>query len=161
MLEVKNVTWAIDAFSVEPQKAHDELMRVESEFGAITPRNVLEASEAKTAVLHSEFEWRDDVAANQYRISQSARLIRALRVEYVKAPERQVRAFQVVTATEPESNSKKEVRVYKSTEEVMSDPFMRAERLESAMRELASFRRKYDDLKELCALFAELDNLAA
>jgi hypothetical protein len=48
---------------------------------------------------------------------------------------------------------------YTSTEYAMKEPDLRAELLQNALLELASFRRKYADLSELSMVFVAIDKV--
>lgn len=46
--------------------------------GAVAPKAILDAARPTDAPLHPIFEWSDDKAAEQYRLIQARRLIRAV-----------------------------------------------------------------------------------
>jgi hypothetical protein len=51
-----------------------------------------------------------------------------------------------------------ERKVYRTTEDILSDPVTRAEFLSKALSELSAFRRRYANLSELATVFATIDN---
>jgi hypothetical protein len=68
-------------FKVDPDIAAAELERVRSEHeGKLEPKAVVDASRPKEAPLHPVFEWRDKVAAEEYRTWQARHLIKSVRV---------------------------------------------------------------------------------
>lgn len=58
-----------------------ELSRIYSERGALRPADVVEDARPDDAPLHPCFEWRDQVAADQYRLYQARHLIRTVVVQ--------------------------------------------------------------------------------
>lgn len=81
-------------------KIASALKAIEDREGRLTPAAVLDVARDKASVLHSEFEWNDGVAAEQWRLEQARRLIRSVTVNvtvnristpvpcYVRDPER-------------------------------------------------------------------------
>ena len=53
-----------------------ELKRIYDRDGKVTAPVLVKESKPKKAPLHDEFEWNDAVAANEYRLSQSRRIIK-------------------------------------------------------------------------------------
>lgn len=51
----------------------------DSEAG-LSPATLLDASRDSASPLHDDFEWRDDVAAEKYRLGQAQRIIQNLRI---------------------------------------------------------------------------------
>jgi len=64
----------------------EALADIEADQGALTAQGVVDASEPEQAPLHECFEWRNDVAANEYRKHQSRDLIKWVEVWYDKDP---------------------------------------------------------------------------
>lgn len=77
--------WKIESLAkgIDPDNAQRELERIEEVYGCLTPENVVKASQAKNAVLHSLFEWHNDVAAHQYRLQQARTLLNNIHVEII------------------------------------------------------------------------------
>jgi hypothetical protein len=48
--------------------------------GRLTPRDLVDAARDPSSPLHSEFEWDDGKAADDWRIEQARRLIRSVKV---------------------------------------------------------------------------------
>ena len=126
----------------EMQKLHETV--------GLTPHNLVEASRDETAPLHNEFEWNDSTAAEKYRETQAAQMIRS------------------ITFTETEQESIPEpIRMYFPTGEktyepiqiIMSDKNKQQALLEHALRELIWFKKKYKMLNQLSGIMAEIDIL--
>lgn len=135
---------------VSAQIAGEECARLESE-GRLTPHNLVEESRPEDAPLHNCFEWDDSIAAEKWRTTQAAYIIRSVEVTIEKSNE-PTRAF-VATV----SDGKRE---YQSIGYVLRDTSSREYLLEQAKRELASFRRKYQNLFELSQVFEAIDEIA-
>lgn len=69
-------------FPVSPEDAAQELERIRVYHGGkLIPSDVVKSATPKDAVLHSCFEWRNSIAAHQYRQWQARNLIRSVRIE--------------------------------------------------------------------------------
>ena len=89
---------------VDAQTAGDELSRIYKRDGGISLKTVVDESRGKDAPLHGCFEWDDTKAAEKYRQSQAAHIIRSITVVTEIAADNgspmAVRAF-VTTKTTP------------------------------------------------------------
>lgn len=130
-------------FPVDPQKAGEELNRIYQERGALNPSDIVEESKDENAPLHPCFEWNDTIAANKYREGQAATIVRAIITEpdIATGTTEEVRAFVHVQAT------------YRPIQIVVDEEAMMQELLESALRELSSFQKKYSTLSALNPVF--------
>jgi hypothetical protein len=63
-----------------PEQIAERLRRLERS-GRLLPADVVEDARPPRSLLHSHFEWNNDVAAEHYRLSQAARLIRMVRID--------------------------------------------------------------------------------
>lgn len=98
------------AKDVDPEKAVQELERIESVYGALTPENILEGSKEVNSVLHGLFVWDDKLAANQYRLQQARTILNNIEITIITNGEpRQLPVFEMIT--------KDNQRVYKNIEE--------------------------------------------
>jgi hypothetical protein len=59
----------------------DRLERLEQENGDLKPVDVVEDARDPTSPLHDFFEWDNDAAAQQYRLSQARLLIRRVKIQ--------------------------------------------------------------------------------
>ncbi len=130
----------------DAQKAGEVCEKLEKTVG-LTAKNLLDASRPEDAPLHGEFEWDDTKAAEAYRETQASYIIRMLCVAPEEEQKEPVRAY-FVTAT---------AKVYESVNVIMHDEDRRSALLETALKELESFRRKYSALSELSEVFAAID----
>ena len=138
--------------SVSAQVAGEECAKLEAQ-GRLTPRNLVEESRPDDAPLHDCFEWDDETAAEKYREAQAGYIIRSIEVvtEEIKEP---TRAFvSIVKGNKP--------KPYKSIEVVLRNRDSREAMLDQALRELESFRHKYEQLSELAEVFSAIEVLVA
>jgi len=61
---------------------------IEERHGELTPGIVIEEARAPDHPWHDEFEWRDDVAGERYRLNQARRLIARVRVTVIQGRSR-------------------------------------------------------------------------
>ena len=88
-------------FGLDPQTAGEELDRIKHRDGTIAPGVVVDEARPEEAPLHPAFEWRDPVAAEQYRVIQAKTLIRQVRVICPEPVENQPVVAASVSRTEP------------------------------------------------------------
>lgn len=105
---------------------------------SLTPKALLDVSRPVDAPLHNEFEWDDGIAAEKYRESQAAYIIRS--IEVVRENKDPVRAFFKV---EQSNNS------YQRIDAIVRDKDSYENLLTMAKKEMQSFIKKYSDLEEL------------
>lgn len=134
---------------VKAQVAGEECERLEAK-GMLTPSNLVEASRPEDAPLHKCFEWDDTVAAEKWRQTQAAYIIRSVEVTIEKSIE-PTRAF-VATVSD-------DSREYRSVGYIMRRADDREALLDSARRELLAFRRKYQTLHELSEVIDAIDGV--
>lgn len=118
--------------------------------GGLTAERLVDESRSTDAVFHDEFEWRDDVAAEEYRKAQARCLIGhlcVLREDLAKPSENTpVRAYFTV-----------EPRVYNSVDVVMKSTDKRTALLRQAYKDMQTFTSKYKMLTELAEVIAAMD----
>lgn len=142
--------WKIEGlYGVDAQVAGKELERIYSEQGTLEPSVVVEQSRPKSAPLHSVFEWDDEVAAEKWREQQARVVIASVMVVDESTDEPFTRAFVHVSDD------------YRPLSIVLEDRDMTEELLDSALRELRTFERKYNDLVQLAPVFHAIEQVAA
>lgn len=124
----------------------------ESEEG-LTPKTLVEASRARTAPLHNEFEWNDDIAAEKYREEQAASIIRHLiivRVDQEEPKHYKDRSF-VFTGSQKTG--------YVPLNKALTNEVWRSKLLEAAKRDMQIFIAKYRRLKELSKIIDDMNQI--
>jgi hypothetical protein len=142
---------------VNAQDAGEELQRISEKHGGATPQNIVDESREEGAVLHPEFEWCDEIAAEAHRRTQASTIVRAVVVIEPDMPK--TRAFESVSVNVLDDDAKPEQKYY-SREHVMSHAEARAELIGQAIKEAVSLRQRYRDLSELAEVFAAIDKAA-
>lgn len=120
--------------------------------GKLTPKALVDASRPEDAPLHKAFEWDDQKAAECYRESQAAYIIRSIEVKREDVTE-PVRAFFSVPKEGGTSYQ------YHSVDTILRSTDSRESLLEAAKRELEAFTRKYDQLVELAEVIEAAERL--
>lgn len=124
-----------------------ECNRLEQE-NRLTAKDLVNESRPEDAPLHGEFEWRDSVAAENWRECQARNIIRSvITVNEKQEPQRLFFNIEVKEAQ------------YHSIETIMKAEDKYAALLKTAFRELLAFKRKYEQLAELRQVFDAVDQL--
>lgn len=151
---------------VEAQVFGEEVERIAGTIDAATPAVVLDAARDPASPIHAAFEWRDDKAAENFRIYQARKYLGGIvivRVDIKSGATTQRRAFYNV-----EQGGK---RVYVNEARIASSTDLRRQVVERARAELEAYLRKFGDIladgpyiprlrEVLDAMRDELDQLA-
>ena len=133
----------------DAQKAGELMEHLESTVG-LTPKSLLDASRDDSAVLHNEFEWDDEVAAEAYRENQARHIIQCIctKVDCENGEQNtNVRAYFITSETDG----------YENITAIVQDASKYNSVLVMAMKELKAFQRKYSELKELSNVMAAIN----
>lgn len=121
--------------------------------GKLTPELVVDYARPKESVLHNDFEWRDEVAAEKYRQGQARQMIGAIRITSEDTQE-PVRAYVNVTVVAPDEPP---VRSYMPMKEVLEHPDLHSQMMADAFRDAQSFKQKYNTLERLKPVMDAMD----
>ena len=144
--------WKSGARAPVSAQVAGEVCEQMSSNGELTPKALVDASRPEDAPLHKAFEWDDEKAAEAYRETQAAYIIRHIEVKR-EDMEEPVRAF--FTAPTMSTTPCQ----YHSVEAILHDADGRDALLDSARRELEAFTRKYRQLAELADVIAAAEKL--
>ena len=117
--------------------------------GVLTPQVVLDDAMTDESPLHDFFEWDDEEAAFQHRLSQARYLIRSVEVIIESGSKSPVRAYFLVKEEDGE-------RAYEHVRDVMKNPVKRAQVVARAKEEFEALKRKYEHLTELADFVIQL-----
>jgi hypothetical protein len=135
------------------------LSDVATEYGALTPGNLVHAATPEEHPLHNRFEWDNERAGHQYRLAQAREIIRSVRVVFPTgdpAERRSVRAFHSVASGE------ERVRVYEDVDEILVDPIKRALLLRDMERDWRLLRDRWRSFTEFAEMVRrDIDDSAA
>lgn len=144
--------WRTMDYSVPAQDVGEHIEELEREHGEITRQLLVDDARPEAALMHPLYEWRDNVAAEKYRLSQAGKIMSELVVVRVAQQEEKeqpvVRAFVSKTPVNTTAS-------YISTIKALSDASTKEVVLENARRELRMMERKYRDLIDFAALLDE------
>lgn len=137
------------------QEVGERLEKLRKKHDGITAQTVVDDARPTDALLHGAFEWRNSIAAEEYRKAQARQLIASVVVQATDNTASQqtlaprVRAFVVVNQNGEDS--------YTSVSVALSDPNLRQQVLARAKGELESWRSRYKDLSEFAEIFSVVD----
>lgn len=125
--------------------------RVKSRSGKLTAKALVDDARPAGSPTHDLYEWDDTKAAERYRETQARDYIRALvvTVESTRGPTTMRAA---VSFGSGES--------YVTSDRVMSSAELRARLIAQALNEAESWRRRYEHLRELSAVFTAIQKAA-
>ena len=135
----------------------------EANNGYLDPSHVVVAARDAESVLHDEFEWDDDSAAEQYRLAQAGALIRRVKFTVVKqdATSKQVALTTTRAYQSRPSKRRGDEKGYESVQDIMRDPEKRDELIHQVLRELNAYRKRYRDLVALSSVWNAIDDAIA
>ena len=156
----ENFSWkAGTQFPVEAKVAADTIRSLQKTLGkdAITAKELLDDSRAENAPLHSCFEWDNDIAAENYRLYQSRKIINSIVVEIVKddKPPIATRLFVNVQPVAPKKQGE-----FVAFDVALGNKDYRQRVLDNALIEIRAFQRKYSSYSELASVFKSIDDFA-
>lgn len=130
-------------YEAEAQAVGEELLKLEKSGVLLKPIEIAKAAEKKRKFpnLNSCFEWDDEEAAVQYRITQAREIVTRLVIitEEDDSDKTPIRAF---VSFKDEDNSHRYINI----EAAMSDDEIRQSVIEEARRSLIKWQNKYERL---------------
>lgn len=143
---------------IDAETAYNALEELRKKHGKLTADIVVEAAKDKNNPLHTVFIWDVNEAARKYWQEQARLLMRSIEVIYDDAPSTSVRAYEVVETT---NDNRARQSVYMTTHDILSDPQLRQQLLQRAIREAISYKQKYKALVELSSIFGAIDSVVS
>jgi hypothetical protein len=128
--------------------------------GRISPAALLEAAKDPSSPFHDFFEWDDDEAAEQFRLVQASQIIRRWKGSLMRidAETKTVKIETVRRVQSPASDRSRGGASYQTVEEIMADPQKREDMLQTVLRELAAYRRRYSQMMALSEVWTAIDD---
>ncbi len=118
--------------------------------GNLTAQSLVDVSRPESAPLHSQFEWDDSVAGEEWRKHQARHIINALIVRTEK--EEPIRAFFKIDTSKGNNR-------YESITSIVDTQSKYQSLIEIALNELRAFKAKYATISELGPIWRELDEV--
>jgi hypothetical protein len=123
------------AKGIDPDLAIQELERIDSVYGVLSPENILNESRQPSSILHNLFEWQEDVAAEKYRIQQARFIINNIHIKVIKDGNTSfIPVYEIVV-----TNDK---RGYKSVQVMTQSDIDQVKK--ATLKDLASIRAKLE-----------------
>ena len=140
---------------LEAQTVGDELERIEAVRG-LTPANVVDESRPKRAVLHSQFEWHDPTAAEEFRKQQARMIVNAVAIQ-VEGTSHSTQAFVSVRPAEDFCQEERQPARYLPASSGVADTDLRGQHLTTLKSRLRSIRRELSGFQELAQVAEAID----
>lgn len=129
---------------VDAQTVGEELERIHAQHGVLQASVVVDEARPEDAPLHPAFEWRDKIAAEQYRVWQARNIIKS--VEVVVQVDGKPEASPVYVHC-PQPQEDRKPNGYQPVSVVVNRPDLYAIALGEAARKLAEAEASLDKLK--------------
>ena len=177
MKNVKGYAWKNERtaafYHATAEQAHEAFEEIRRRDGKLTPAAVVDSARPEESVLHEDFEWRDDVAAEKYRQGQARQMVGAVRIVREERPP--VRAYvnvKVVSSPplkaadcireedeelEQTTEEENEGRCYMPLEEVLEKPDLCNQMMADARRDAQTYKQKYSTLASLASIMQAID----
>lgn len=158
------------SYKVSASTVGNALKKIEEEEGTVSAKGFLEYSRSEDSETHSMFEWRDDVAAEKYRLSQAGQIINQLAIEIVYTDDPTPKNVNVKLEDESKKQivsayvnvvpkSTKASASFVNTLSALESEEFKEQVLANALSELRAFRHKYGTLKEVASIVSEIEKL--
>jgi hypothetical protein len=137
------------------QAAGEQMEKLAASKTGLTAESLLTANKPASAPLHNEYEWDNTKAALAWRLQQSRHLMNSIITVQTEESQENNQAEPVaVRAFFPTGQSK-----YEPLSVIVQEKSKYDKLLETALRELQSFRKKYETLKELQPVFNAMEGI--
>jgi len=131
---------------------------IQSHDGQIGPQILLDSARCGSSPFHGDFEWDDGDAAELYRLVQAGHIIRRWKGVIVKIePSTKLIKVSATRSVQSPQSGRGNGPSYKRVSDIMADPVLRADMLQTVLRELLSYRKRYSGLSELADIWAAAD----
>jgi hypothetical protein len=130
--------------------------------GRVSPQLLLDEARNPSSPFHKHFEWDDTAAAERYRLVQASAMIREWRgtVLRIDTGTRRVLVQPTRRVHSALSERGRGRSSYETTEQIMANPAKRRALIETLLKELTSYRRRYAEILELSKVWAAIDAAA-
>lgn len=138
-----------------PQAVGEQMEMLAASESGLTAETLLEANKPEDAPLHNDYEWNDTKAAANWRFHQSRHFMNSLVTVHVDESSTDEQAEPlIVRAVFPTGQSH-----YEPLSAIVKEQSKYDKLLETAFRELQSFKKKYETLKELQPVFDAMEGI--
>ena len=155
-------------YHVTAEEAHEAFEDIRQRKGKLTPEGVVDEARPEESVLHKDFEWRDEIAAEKYRQSQARVMIGAIRIIREDSPTPVKAYINIQTVEKPpirfsdaakplNSSADASSRSYMPLEEILQKPKLYAQMMKNAQRDAETYLQKYRVLEELQPIMSAIE----
>lgn len=131
-------------FDIDAQVAGEELAKIKGHnSGDLTPDMVLKAAEDKASPLHGVFEWDNDKAAHQHRLSTAGLLIRSVVVTVMPANDASPTPVSLTVTAAPTGGG---------TAQVVSEADLRKKKVGRGWSALEGWLKEYGAMPEFAQI---------
>lgn len=141
-------TWKSGSHIRVPAKIAGEMCDELAANGCLTAEMLVEVNRPEDAPLHGAFEWRNDVAAEEYRKQQARHIISCICIKREEAEP--VKVFYNIERQSP---------VYKSIDVILKSPDDTEALLRTALGELTAIQKKYAAIKRLAPVWDAIQSV--
>lgn len=144
------------AVSKQGKRIRAVLTSLEATLGrGLTAEDVVEAAAPVESPLHQYFEWDDALAGQMHRKNQARALMRRVKVRIVEdVPNGERRVFQMASYSNVIRDDRRE---YVPTGAAFTDPALRAQLLQRALREMDLWAARYRAYQEFADIVAAVE----
>lgn len=158
----------------DAERIGPELIRLKNANGGVITKSViLESATEEDSILHQDFEWNDETAAQKHRVEQAGYMLRSIMIVWDEADpnddtvtvEKEFRMFHHVHAPAADSDTDVDsvtearqpnsVPVYVTFPDVVNNPDYSAQVIADAERYLQQFSNKYQSYLEQIPAFRQ------
>jgi hypothetical protein len=140
-------------------KIQDRLRQLQDEHGSLTVQLIIREARKPSSPLHREFEWDAGKAHQLYLADQARYLIRQFYALTQTSTGTFVRTREYQSLPVDNGDKRSRSRAYFHIDKIMADPSLMRSALNEALRELNSFRQKYQHLIELAGVMKEIERV--
>lgn len=148
--------WRTRKYPIEADVAGKHIEELQNKHGEVTSKILLDSARSNDSCIHSCFEWKDDVAAEKYRLQQASEMLCDIVKVSVADNESEIktfRAFVNVSDNKLFSSGK-----FVDIQTALSNEETRKIVLNKALNEFDSVKKKYEDFTELSQIFKEIES---
>lgn len=142
--------WGEFGYKQDPQEIGEYIEALQESNGDISPMMIIDVARSPDNIMHSMFEWQNDVAAEKYREAQASKILCAIKVTIVEYDIENVRAFVNIAERKGTYKTLNSVIVNKDEWDYV---------LANAKRDMKIFVAKYKTLKALNKVIGEMQNI--
>ena len=141
---------------VPAQQMGEFFEQLEHSASGLNPESVLDASREEGTLLHDEFEWDNDVAAEKYRLNQAQEMMTCLRIVIAETDDTEERTVYRERGFVSIPGGKS---AYVSIRSAMTNDVWREHLMEQARRDMETFCAKYQRLGELAPVIQAMKDI--